>query len=70
MPMIKVGVLFFKTRIYPPVVDELSGFEEDMIGILNIIQFKKSKNVFQKELSVKVDEMKRTRKILIMGNRT
>lgn len=62
---------FFKTRKYhPPLVNELYSFEEDMIGILNIIQFKISKNAFQKELSVKVDEIKKNPKILIMGDKT
>lgn len=52
------------------MADELFGFEKIMIRILTIIQFKMSKNGFPKELWVRMDEIKKTGKILIMGDET
>lgn len=60
----------FGSRRYPPTVKELSNFEKDLLGIMDNMQIKRTKSGFQKEMSVKVKENKRTKKILVIGDKT
>lgn len=48
----------------------LSGFENDLLAIIDNLQFKRKKSGFQKEISAELEEIKRTKKILIAGDKT
>lgn len=39
-------------------------------GILNKISFRKRKNIFQKKLSTDIGELKKVKKIFVMGDKT
>lgn len=60
----------FKTEKYPSAVKELSEFDKDLTCFLNKIRFRKRKNIFQKKLSMDNGELKKVKKIFVMGDKT
>ena len=49
----------FRTRKYPPVVKELAYFENDLITMMQEIEFKNNKNSFQKKLKDDINRIKK-----------
>lgn len=57
------------TTKYPSAVEEMHCIEKDLLGIMDILQFKRTKTSFQKELLAKVNEIKKIKILLIMGDK-
>ena len=41
----------FKTKKYPPHIEEMDNFESDLIGLVKTIKFKKIHNNIQQQMS-------------------
>lgn len=48
----------FKTKKYPPVIEELTSFEKNILAVIDKIKFRKIKGDFQKQLSTEVRQIK------------
>ena len=55
----------FKTREFPPCVEELTDFENDMIYMVRNIEFRNANNSFQTKLSSDIKRMKTNDNLLI-----
>ena len=60
----------FKTRYCPPVVDELTSFEHDLMIMIKNIQFKSIKNDFQNKLKEDINEIKNSNKIFVPADKS
>ena len=60
----------FKTRYCPPVVDELTSFENDLMIMIKNIQFKSIKNDFQSKLREDINEIKNSNKIFVPADKS
>ena len=60
----------FKTRYCPPVVDELTSFENDLMIMIKNIQFKSIKNDFQNKLKEDINEIKNSNKIFVAADKS
>ena len=60
----------FKTRHCPPVVDELTNFENDLMLMIKNIQFKNIKNDFQNKLKEDINEIKNSNKIFVSADKS
>ena len=60
----------FKTRYFPPVVDELTSFENDLMIMIKNIQFKSIKNDFQNKLKEDINEIKNSNKIFVPADKS
>lgn len=60
----------FKTKNCPPVVEEMKGFEEGMIRIIQNIAFKKTHSQFQQELKGDIASVKNDDRLFVKADKT
>ena len=60
----------FKTKNCPPVVEEMKGFEEGMIRIIQNIVFKKTHSQFQQELKGDIASVKNDDRLFVKADKT
>ena len=60
----------FKSRNYPPIVEELQNFENELMFMIKNIQFRKVNNSFQRQLNEDIKQIKRDSKIFVAADRS
>ena len=60
----------FRSRNYPPVVNELTNFENDMQLMIKNISFKRANNPFQTQLKNDIDNTKSSNKIIVPADKS
>ena len=54
----------------PPVVDELSNFERELMLLVNDIEFRNTKNNFRKNLNDDIKRINTTEKVLVKADKS
>ena len=60
----------FRSRKCPPVVKELSKFEEDMLKMIQNIEFRKTDNEFQRKMREDVKAIKQCGKVVVPADKS
>ena len=60
----------FKSKKAPCPVSELSGFEKDLINMVDNIQFQKVENPFQKKLKDDMDKINKSDQVFVQADKT
>lgn len=60
----------FKTPKCPPRIEELEPFEEDLLKMIETIQFRKTTNGFQQRLREDVERIKKSKDIIVTADKT
>ena len=60
----------FRSRHCPLQIDELSNFEADMMKMIQNIEFKHTRNVFQSQLSADIKSIKNSKEIFVDADKT
>lgn len=60
----------FKSTRSPPKIPELDEFEEEMLNLVENIEFRSTTNTFQKKLSKDIKDIKQTEHLLIPADKT
>ena len=54
----------------PPKIEELEAFEEDLLNMIETVQFRKTSNVFQDQLRKDMDRIKQSKDVIIPADKT
>ena len=60
----------FKSDKTPPQKEHLNAFENDLYDMVRCIQFRSSRNVFQKQLATDIKQIKETDFVLVSADKT
>ena len=60
----------FKSRKYPRTIDDLIGFEDDLMSLIKNIQFRNVRNTFQEQLANDIKQIKCTNKVIVPADKT
>ena len=60
----------FKSRICPQSVDELNKFEEDLMLIINNINFRNVHNKFQEKVKHDITEIRNSNQVIVPADKT
>ena len=60
----------FKSDITPPQKQHLNAFENELYDMVQCIEFRRSHNVFQKQLATNIKQIKETDFILVSADKT
>ena len=59
-----------RTKMSPPSINELKGFENDLISLIKNIEFKKTGSKFQSKLKSDVLKMNESSEIIVAADKT
>ena len=60
----------FKSKRTPPQIEEMTDFENDLLSIVDGLEFRKTGNKFQKKLSEDVKRINGSNKVLVHADKT
>ena len=60
----------FRSRRCPPVVKELSKFEDDLMKLIKNIEFRQANNAFQKKMMEDIKEIKQCGKVVVPADKS
>ena len=60
----------FKSRTYPPQCMELESFEKDLLNFIQVIEFKETKDQFQKKLKADIADIKESAEVFGFADKT
>ena len=60
----------FRTRKCPPRVEDLEAFEDDLLRLIENVQFRKTKNDLQERLKKDMEKIKQCNKVIVPADKT
>ena len=60
----------FRSRKYPPAVEELTNFEKDLMLMIKNIQFRHIKSTFQEQLREDIQELGQSNQLLVSADKS
>ena len=60
----------FKTRKWPPKVEEMDKFEDDLLKMIERVQFRKVTDDFQNKLREDIDTIRKSKDVIVRGDKT